>query len=537
LPKLLSAAVRFNAERALQQQMRAWPVEWVRIWLRLWLVYDLASVHSEHNALTTVRTLVPEHVSVLRGLAATLLECLRERLYSGSPAFSLRPEVLREGLRILVQHHVHRKSHVPRELDLSGHLDDVASADQGAVGANEHLDHIVDVYVTGYFLANLRVGAADGSDDMQRVALHMMEQVELGPSPKASADFHLAYALAALFHDSGMLLFPRVPSEHRVHAADDVAQALSCIRNTVREAGRTLVDTCVRELELHECIERVQEPELEAWIEQQRTQGTPNHALLSAWYLLRACMRAACIRPEVVRMAVRATLLHGALGVQIDSSDNAVAALLVVCDEVCDWEPTRAATRTTLRDGRTLNDRELGNGHAQGRTRTLGIGGFWCEHKSGELRAGLNPSNVGTTWPHIFIGLRSPRELTHSVLELWLRSAQNIGRIRRTPTGWSPSITLEGQVPPRLHAVGQNTRTLLDAIAQRTRSTLRGRLHRWLENAAVFPAQEDGATREAVTLIGLGRPIASDDVVHYFLDLVETAHQVVDERERSLRPR
>ncbi len=545
LPGLLCETWARGEQRSAHLLLR--PIEAVRIWLRLWLVLEVASTHFPPNAATAVRTLSPELFAVFNALAAVLREGLREQLYSGTPGYRVQRQLVRDGLRVLVQHHAHWKCGVPRELDLSGHMEDVEANRQGLVEAEGHLEHVLEVYIAGYFLANLRIGPAGAAGElgqMHRAARHIVGQTELGPSPKASSDFQIAFALCALFHDSGMMLFPSLPPPNRaLDEADDVAQALTCIRLTVSDAGRKLVETCARELELHECIDLAQEPELETWVERQRSAGEPNHALLSAWYLLKVCTRAACLRPEVIRSAVRATLLHGALGAAVDSAENGVAALLVLCDELCDWPPARSLTAHMGRDGRLLNERSNGLVRHNGRARTLGITGLWVEpDASGGLRVGLDPSAgvraeaAEPGWPCITIGLRKPHELAGAVLELWLRSAQNIGRIRRSSAGWAPSITIEGEVPARLASVGQTTRSLLDATAQRTRSAVRGRLHQWLENSAVFPDCElAGSSREAVHLIGLQRTLASDDIALYLPELLETAFTVLEDRERNVR--
>lgn len=53
-----------------------------------------------------------------------------------------------------------------------------------------HLEHVLDVYIGGYFIANLRIGPVDlDPRAFHRAAVHVAGQVELGPSRKAMSDF------------------------------------------------------------------------------------------------------------------------------------------------------------------------------------------------------------------------------------------------------------------------------------------------------------------------------------------------------------
>jgi CheY-like chemotaxis protein len=543
LPSLLHEWAKDGEPRANRVMMRSATA--VQTWLRLWFVFDVADLYRAGGIAASL-ALEPERREMFYAITRTIHECLRTQLYFSSPGFEGQHALTTQALRVLVQHHARWRSRVPHEVELAAHLEDIDANRQGQIDAEGHLEHVLDVYIGGYFLANLHIGTS-GSEPSKcnRAAIHVAGQVELGPSPKAMTDYLTAYALAALFHDSGMMLFPILPPVDRglTSSDDSVSRALARVRNTVTDAGRTLVDMCLRELEIQGCLDQTQTPEFAAWVDRQRENGEPDHALLSGWYLLTSCTRAGSLRPEVIRAAVRATVLHGALGVSIDSCENPVAAMLVVCDEIFDWRPARRQRPDVeLRSALAANVIHGRGRPSRGRARHFGIAGIWAHSdQPGKLVVGLDPGeraangNGGAqpSWPNIVIGLRSQNDLDASVIEHWLRSAQNIGRIRHSGAGWGPSVTLESEVPPRLMKLGKTTRTLLNETVQRTRLSIRGRLQHWLETALFSDFDSNQVRIEAVQLIALNRPLANDDIAAHLPELVAAASEVLFELERA----
>jgi hypothetical protein len=233
---------------------------------------------------------------------------------------------------------------------------------------------------------------------------------------------------------------------------------------------------------------------------------------------------------------VRATLLHGALGVRVDSSESPVAALLIVCDELCDWQPTRHSRNSTSDRARSINDRTIVAAPKRGRASQVGIAGLWFQGKDGPLRSGLDPGKrmdeEGPTalrkWPEVVVRLHSPRDLDGAAFEIWLRTAQNVGRIHSNGAGWGPTFTLVNEVPGRLKALQHTTPSLLAEISARSRGVIRGRLQRWLESATL---SADDKT-ESVCAGELSRQFTPDDIAYYMPELLDTALEVIEELER-----
>ncbi|MET0388470.1 MAG: hypothetical protein ABW321_21040 [Polyangiales bacterium] len=549
LPELLIAWIQGGDERGDGLVMHSALA--VQNWLRLWFVLDVAELH-----LSTSRArgnpLESEQLAVFRALAVMLRECLRTQLHGASPGFQPERALITHALRVLVQHHARWRSGVPSAIDLTVHLEEIDANRQGQIDAEGHLEHVLDVYVGGYYIANMRIGKhADVARGLQKAAVHIGGKVAHGASPQATADSLTAFALAALFHDAGMMLFPILPPlQDKVASDDAVGKVLSRIHETVADGGRSLVAKCITELKAHGCLDLEQTAEFQAWLDRQRHDGEPDHALLSAWYLMAACTRAGDSLPKhVMQAAVRATVLHGALGACIESNDDPIAALLVLCDELFDWRPSRRQSQSGARS--FDHEASVLRRRRRGRARRFGMAGLWLHiDADGKLIAGLDPEQnaarpgrdrestesglSAAAWPTIVICLRHPQDLDAEVMEHWLRSAQNLGRIRRSSGDFGPCVVLEHEVPPRLQKLGKDTRWLLDETFQRTRNHNRSGLKQWLENADIARGEDaHGKAIESVALAPLHRAIATDDIEHHLEELILTAFDVIEDLERA----
>ncbi len=520
----------------------------VRNWFRLWFALGLIQGGADD-----AKGSAAEWWSFRADLGYVLRECLRFKLYGNRPGFVVRPDAFSSALQTLVDHHVRRRVNLPREHDVRSHLTMVGDArhPRGYLFAAGHLQHVLEIYIVGHFLCEVRLENADQLPDaVMGVAPQTMGDLLAGragvsASSRARGELRAAFSLAALFHDVGMTLFPDFRRPRDPVAGDDisVAEGLDGVETALEGAGRALIQRASRELEHHGVWDSVDEPGLAEWIAEQEECGVPDHALTGAWYLLRAARRVEDLAPEVLRAAVRAVLLHGAIPQAIDPERDPVAALLVLCDELFDWEPGGRSGPDPATLGRSLHALAVDMSPRRSRashirfhdTRVAVVEGAEGPELAAfvDLEASRRSGRPGG-WPHIELQLVAPEFLGPHVFPVWLSIGQNVGRIRPGVWSWGPVITVVGDVPDGVRRTTGTSIELLGRLCAQVRSSYRGRLARWLDDRPVVTVLLSPG-QEAIVIEPLGRAVGRRDLRPVLGELTQAAERLMLEIEGRRR--
>ncbi len=533
-----------QTRRILPHLLASWGgQEWLqaprfRNWLRLWFALQLLIPPPGEDApdrLEPDTRLDSERWKFRADLSYVLRESLRFELYCHSSTYMLQPTAFSAALRTLVDHHARLEAQLPREQDVRRHLLEIAEvrgADSYQFAAG-HLQHVLEIYLAGHFFCALEL-LDDGASEARTMGDVLASRSGLRPGQQARNDFLAAFSLAAIFHDVGMLLFPRYspPTEGMCRGDRELKEALDSVGEQVIEAGRGLTERCIAELEAHECFDTISEPALARWFEEQQRCGRPDHALLSAWYLLRVAQRVESLRPEVVRAAVRATLLHSAVGQIVDPDLDPAAALLILCDELFDWEPSSHRGPSPNAVGRSLHAMAVDVQPHLSRTSALRLRGFSSRVEDGRLRLCLDLSThtAEHCWPRFELELQHPGGTELPIFRSWLTMAQNLGRLRRSQEGWGPHVLLHARIPPRVAVATGSTHALLDRAVHHSRLPLRTRLQTWLSSQEAVVV----ADREHFLIAPLGRLLLWESIRPHLAALDGEAQAVLEELERRL---
>jgi len=512
-------------------------VDAVRNWLQLWFAWHLLGPSLIEPPVSGLRS---EAWQLRCSLSLIMRECLRQKLHGGEPGYVERREWTLDALQALVDHHIRQKIALDREHDIRGHLalvGDLAHP-RGARFAAGHLQHILDIYLTGHFLLSADV---DGLSDPRQVRAPIVDLLASPEGIRASArdrrDLLAAWSLAALYHDVGLTLFPEFRPPHDVVARRDrsVADGMAGIRGALIGAGSELARTARKEL-LEAGIYRADSsPGLARWIDRQVEEGHPDHALTGAWYLLRATSLVDGLREEVSQAAARAVLLHGAPGEEIRADSDPVSALLVLCDELFDWYPGGPVTTGGTRDGGVPR---------RSRTASLRFPDLHLKVVDGDLpdlQATLKIApdaivlgpGLPPCWPQVEVTHVHPAVLGDHVFPIWISIAQNIGRLRPSAHGFAPVIMVRGRVPTRVHRTAESTAGLLDTVLLGIHSPWRARLQMWLDHSLDQPVgdlvdvSDGGPPVEWRLIYPFPRPIARDDLRRYYGELRRVAGHVL----------
>lgn len=511
-------------------------VEAVRNWLQLWFAWHLLGPELVEPPSRGLRS---EAWQLRCSLALIMRECLRQKLHGGEPGYVDRPEWTLDALQALVDHHVRQEIDLDREHDIRGHLALVGdhAHPRGARFAEGHLQHVLDIYLTGHFLLSADV---DGLSDARSPRASVIDLLASPEGHRASArerrDLLAAWSLASLYHDVGLTLFPEFRPPHDVVARQDrsVADGMARIRGALVEAGSELARTARQELLDAGIYDTDSAPGLARWIDRQVEEGRPDHALTGAWYLLRATNLVDGLRDEVAHAAARAVLLHGAPGEPIQVTRDPVSALLVLCDELFDWQP----------GGPTDSAHQEGRAPRRSRTASLRFPDLRVTVTDGlvpSLQATLEvpPDAIvlspGTApcWPRVEVTHVHPALLGDHVFPIWISVAQNIGRLKPSAQGFGPVIEVRGQVPGRVHRTAESTAGLLETVLLGIHSPWRARLQVWLDHALDAPVgdledpDDGGPPVEWRLIYPFPRPIARDDLRRYFGELRRVAGHVL----------
>ena len=515
------------------------PEEQTRNWLVMWFCLDILTRERERPDRDRVAW-----SDAYTELAYTLREALRYHLYGQRVDYFNDPSTLSRALVRLVAYHAGLIG-VPPAYQIESLLGLICGeGGENRYSAIEHLQHVIDIYISGHFFLSLHVnrdGAISTAGELF-AATTLTEVVD---------KFRCAFSLAALFHDVGHILLPsdvRLPQESllsdehgaevlrtRVQASEDYARRLTnmCIEHlglSVSDEPRARSSRDVVYFEDRRVIEHL----VEQFTRQARA-GRANHGLLGAWYLDRVCEHAVAMRYQTTalrdcrRMAVRAILLHDVLTAEIETDQDPIAALLVTCNEVFEWSPSHhegtsprafgrlpqaVVTNPTYRVDRSIEIRSIIRTQATTRP----------DRFEAVLKAA-----PGGTWPDIAVELMPPEYLDGPVLSIWLAKAQAMGRIRPgASSGFAPILRIRSAVGPDLAHCG--TRFALQATL-RQRGTLL-ELAEWCQPHKRFLFRPERLTEE-VRLGYLDRRIYDGDIQTRIPEIARWVAEYVERLERE----
>lgn len=508
-----------------QRSQRAAPL--TRNWMRLWFALQLLTPPDTHPAapdrLTPSSRPGAERWRFRADLAYVIQEGLRFARYGHRPGYRSQPPAFSAALRTLVAHHARLEGGLPRELDVHAHLVEIAEGSRagGFRFAAGHLQHVLEIYIAGHFFCAVQ---RDGTPIGDLLA----SSSGLRPGQHARAELRAAFSLAALFHDTGAILFPQVHpvGDGITRGEPELTGALRDTSDAVTAAGARLAETCVAALAEKATTEPVSEPALARWLDEQQRHGRPDHGLLGAWYLLRRCERLPL--PEAaVKAAARAVLLHSAVRQTVDPDLDPAAALLILCDELFEWEPSLAAGPSPNAVGRSLHAAAVEHNPLRSRAAVLQIHGFAAEAGPGGLRMTLKACEGGA-WPVFSVALQPPGVMEEPAFRVWMTMAQNLGRLRAAQSGWGPTVRLSATIPPRVSAILGSTTALLDRAVHTSRLAERSWLQAWLSGQQ---PRVDGDT-EHFTITAAGRAMTPGDVRSILPALKDEALQILEDLER-----
>lgn len=540
---VLPELARVLEERSLVENNEA---GFVRNWARLWFCHVLLRASTSGNWWQGA-LLDDEKWRFRRDIAYVVRESIRFTVYGRREDYKFQPAAFADALRTLVEQHCLRVVHLAREYDVRSHLREVGEArgDEGYLFAAGHLQHLLEMYIGGHFLLSLRVAAPislredDKGLDGWSMAEVLASRAGWKPGAQSTLELLQAFSLAALFHDTGMLLFPRYarPSEGLCRADPSLEGALGDTEGTFRGAGTALVRRCMDDLRSADFLDATAEPALARWLDDQLLTGAPDHGLLGAWYLMRVTRPITSTPTEVVREALRAVLLHSLPTLTVDVERDPVAAFLLLCDELFEWEPFTRPGASPETPARSMIAMAADLRPRRSRARNLRLPGLTVRvEPDGSLSSwlALDPQDYERGWPRCELRLHAPERLESPVHCAWLTIGQNLGRIDRSRHGWGPRVTLASPVPLRLRAVGLSTFRLLGQVAHSSRHPARVSLERWLFEVGGFESDERGGM-ERVVVEARNHVLHGEDIRRAFRAITEDVERVVSEFERRGR--
>ncbi|HXU30532.1 MAG TPA: hypothetical protein VN851_08155, partial [Thermoanaerobaculia bacterium] len=424
----------------------------------------------ESKLLPSDRWRLRAHVSLL------LREALRQIAFRDSTDFHFDATAYLEALSGVVEHHAHFILGLPWGIDLRNLLrssGESRDADDHPFMAS-YLQHALQLYLAGLFLADVQVKGRFGGG---RTLLGVLASQGLEPGTGALRELRQAYALAALFHDAGMLLFPRVffPNQELPQGDRSVRERLRHVRQEVDSAAQDLMAECERELVSEQYFDPQKERSIAGWLRVETEAGRYDHSLVGAWYLHRV---ACTVVPfEVLRPAVRAILLHQIVAQPISSQQDPTAALLVLCDELMDWRPSGRPKGGLAAGFPDLGSRSLDVRREGSRAQSIRFPQLTYRNDCWEMQVAS-----GEPFPLVEITLREPDHLTMPVYQIWFLMLQNLVRvIDDSSRQWQPEVTVTSSVPGNLAARDTNHQEVLGILARTSRHPCRAFLETWLQ--------------------------------------------------------
>lgn len=501
LRRLLAPFLQHARERTLDQAAAedseadaALPTP--RQWLALWLVHTLLTpvrLRPSEDARLREPSLAAARTRFRADLAYVVRENLRTLAFGRRADFSAHHGTYLLALRTLVAFHLTDVcglqgldvTHILEEIGREGPIQD----GRQAIG---HLQHVLFVYLVGMLLLEAQVG--DGRNDASLAdRLAASDPNDCENDTHGGRELRQAFGLAALFHDTGYLLFPRRPRTQITLAqhAPDLADLLAGVDARARKASREFTQRVVAAIEGEpEYLDPVHDRPLREWLSAQLAAPAPDHGLLSAYYLHLSSHGNRSVAPRVRGQALRAALLHNARVVPVDTARDPCAALLLLCNELFDWDPDRASGigPTTIESALHLPpEHGLPTSSLFSRVDTRELTVQASKDGDGTLSVILSPPPAATDgdvprgWPCFELRLRPGLSLDMPAHHVWLSKAQRLGRLRVSRSGLAPMVVIEGDVHPEIQGLGVDSLALLEAVAPRVGPPLRLALQSWLQ--------------------------------------------------------
>ncbi len=532
-PAMTSATARFLAEwsphdgRQTENGIQKWEprgfrANYISPWLRLWLCYELMRHELDPNTGTNGVSSARLR-RYRRALVYVLRETVRFFLFGRRADYRFRPRLLSRALRRLVVHHAEQVVGLDVGLDLAELLRRIERSGEasGRELATGHVQHVFEVYIAGEFLGSLGDGEKDcGKGDGKNydsLWSHLAEKVKSTLTPRLlSPKLRRGFAVAALLHDFGNLLFP--PGGSGLPTFRDLVRqsepVLDQLKESLHGAARAVAGSALETLRRTPHLFTHAEWEaIERWQQERLARcGEPEPAILAAWYV-HGLMAESGLEPEIHRHVVRAIVLDRVTTLTVTVEEDPVAALLMVCDALFAWNP-RSPRHPEALIGRTFSSLHGAGRHLAAQYDTLTIPGLTFRlketgHGTNGTRATVArftaklPAGRKTLLPSFKISsgvaLRGDPE---AVLALWLDLSIALGRVQDTygETGETkprPWIEILSACDGSLVSEDFQLTDLVTEAAQRSSAPLRRALERWLARLKAekgTPDKGDGTT-------------------------------------------
>jgi hypothetical protein len=504
-------------------------------WLHLWLCYQLLSKCQDEE--WKDHALLPAEKWRFRAaLAFVMREVLRFWCFSNGSENVFQTHVYASALLTVVEQHAHWIGRLSRDFDLRTLLNQIGKErdPDDLAFATSHLQHALQNYIVGHFLCSLRVRSevADRRMDINNwtVAEVLASQSGSRPGDGRQKEFLQAFSLAALFHDVGLLMFPRMffEPEKLIQNDDQLQERLKKLRGQIGESAKELVEHCEKELRDAKYFDPMKESSLSSALSRLKEKClekcTGDHSVLGAWYLHRSVQNLNDMDLEsVVKPAVRAVLLHQIYEIReqsVNTAEDPVAGLLILCDQVFECLP---GSRTRVNGNHWVNRSPDGFRSSAIRLPELAMRMGDKDEMICELV--LNDNSFTDGWPSIEIELVHPDYHSAPPYHAWLAFVQNLSRLQKSELGWSGNVILKSQIPSAMYNTKTHVRKFLQDVVDRTDHPFKVPLRRFLiEGRFNHAAHESGF--ESVRVGPLDRPFFVEDF-DKMLDVLDTEYRRV----------
>ncbi len=477
-----------------------------------------------------------ERVKFQADLALAMCECLRFACYGSRPHYRFQFATFVSAISAVVEVHAHCIVGIPREYDIKHLFHEVGTrqAFHDKSVPTEHLHHIINVYILGHFLLSAYLNPNDHSskDRFSMAEKLVCKSSDIKPGKQATGELLKVYSIGSLFHDIGYLLFPHMPA--KPIGADPGSQIikkyLETVEQNLKESGTAIVNQCLKCLEQGNYFDLKKELPLKKWLNHQRESGNPDHGLLSASYLhyLSEEMRGA--HKELIKKAIRAILLHNAVTVPVSIEDDPAAALLILCNEIFEWEPTGYIGSSPGAIATSLHVMASIIPPPEPRYRWISIRNSRVEMNKGKLEYIIDEHESG--WPMIDYLLQKPELLDLPTYLLWIKKAQSFARLKPHPViGWKPRLRIQGSIAPFLKERGFDSKKLLFYLSERTLPQIRPYLRRWLSEESLFKSKEPDSKTESIIISPLQYEFFQENIINWFAVMDHEAMQILKEFE------
>lgn len=399
----------------------------------------------------------PQRWLLRTSLAWVVREAVRQILCSQRADYVWQPERFARALLDLVELHALEVLGLGNRLDVRGALTLMGGGHnrRDLPLGSSHRQHVLDVYLGAHFLLDLERVDADGA------TVHVDQLLAEGDRlPDATPgctvrELRCAMSVAVLYHDLGLLLLDRL------HGAEPWPELLplprelhSLLLSRRQEDVRTFRDRCLADLRAAHVVGEISD----------ENARYVDHGVVGAWMLLHLAQDAG-LEDGVARRAIRAVLLHGDAAMPVDITTDPVAAVLLLCDQLFEWEPAMESNPDVGALGADRRVLAPWAGRRPSRAARVVLDGLKISADGDGARAVVEG---GAAWPGVTIELHHPEVSGVSTWQVWLTIAQHLGRIRAraaetgAPVGWSPRIRVSAPLPGWMHEHGLDTHALLE---------------------------------------------------------------------------